>query len=106
MPRSVTGEVPAPLYSRIRENLRGKILRGVYQPHDRMPSESELMTEYGVSRITVRQALGELEKESIIFRIPGRALSCRSPSRSSRWAGYRASPRRWRRWGTRPSTAW
>jgi len=72
MSSSATGEVPAPLYSRIRENLRGKILRGVYRPHDRMPSESELMTQYGVSRITVRQALGELGKESVIFRIPGK----------------------------------
>ncbi|KAF0813848.1 putative HTH-type transcriptional regulator YurK [Andreprevotia sp. IGB-42] len=60
------------LYSRIRDELRHGIVSGRYLPHDRMPSESQLMQQYSVSRITVRQALGDLEKEQLIFKVPGK----------------------------------
>jgi len=60
------------LHSRIREDLRSRIVSGHWQPHDRIPSESALMSQYGVSRITVRQALGDLEKAQLIFKVPGK----------------------------------
>jgi GntR family transcriptional regulator len=60
------------LHSRIREELRERILRGSLQPHDRVPSESELMAQYGVSRITVRQALADLQSARMIFKVPGK----------------------------------
>jgi GntR family transcriptional regulator len=63
---------PASLYARIREELREQIVSGRWQPNDPVPSERALMAQYGVSRITVRQALGELQKESLIFRIAGK----------------------------------
>jgi len=53
---------PTPLYSQIREILRKRILDGTYQPHQQMPSESELIKAFSVSRITVRQALGDLQR--------------------------------------------
>ncbi|MDZ5457973.1 GntR family transcriptional regulator [Azohydromonas lata] len=62
----------ATLHGRIREELRERILGGTWQPHDRVPSESALMAQYGVSRITVRQALGELESARLIFKVPGK----------------------------------
>ncbi|GHT89652.1 transcriptional regulator [Betaproteobacteria bacterium] len=61
-----------PLYAQIKESLRERILEGDYREHERIPSESELMSRYGVSRITVRQALSDLENEQLIFRIPGK----------------------------------
>jgi len=60
------------LHSRIREELRERILRGDWQPQQRVPSESELMAQYGVSRITVRQAMGDLERIGLIVRVPGK----------------------------------
>ena len=60
------------LYGRIREDLRECIARGAWQPHDRIPSESALMKQYAVSRITVRQALSDLEKERVIVKVPGK----------------------------------
>ncbi|MES2889615.1 MAG: GntR family transcriptional regulator [Pseudomonadota bacterium] len=60
------------LHSRIREELRERILRGALQPHDRVPSESELMAHYGVSRVTVRQALGDLQSARMIVKVPGK----------------------------------
>ncbi|HTH40946.1 MAG TPA: GntR family transcriptional regulator [Rhodocyclaceae bacterium] len=61
-----------PLYAQIAEALRGRILDGSYQPHDRIPSESEMMLAFNVSRITVRQALKELENEGLIFKLQGK----------------------------------
>lgn len=69
---SVAWATASTLYSRIREELRAQIVSGAWQPHDRVPSESELMKQYAVSRITVRQALGDLQKERVIFKVPGK----------------------------------
>jgi len=63
---------PASLYARIREELRERIVSGAWQPNDPLPSERDLMAQYGVSRITVRQALGDLQKESLIFKLAGK----------------------------------
>lgn len=60
------------LYGRIREDLRRHIRSGTWQPMDRVPSESELTRRYGVSRITVRQALSELVTEGLIFKRAGK----------------------------------
>ncbi|MFJ1467454.1 GntR family transcriptional regulator [Massilia orientalis] len=61
-----------PLYSQVRERLRERIADGTYTPHARLPSESEIGTLLGVSRITVRQALGDLQKEGVIVKVPGK----------------------------------
>ncbi len=63
---------PTSLHARIREELRERIVSGDWRPHDALPSERELMAQYGVSRITVRQALGDLQKESVIFKLAGK----------------------------------
>ena len=68
----ISSERPSPLYSQIKDSLRAQIATGAYKPLDRIPSESELMQWFEVSRVTVRQALGDLEKEHLIFRVPGK----------------------------------
>jgi len=51
--------------------LRGQIASGWLQAGARLPSEPELASSYGVSRVTVRKALGNLEREGLIDRRPG-----------------------------------
>lgn len=70
---------PTPLYSQIREILRQRILDGTYQPHQQMPSESELIKAFGVSRITVRQALGDLQRAGLVFKIHGKGTYVSKP---------------------------
>lgn len=70
---------PQPLYAQIKQVLRTRILDGVYAQHDRIPSEHELMAVFGVSRITVRQALSDLENEQLIFKIPGKGAFVSKP---------------------------
>ncbi len=74
-----TSIAPGSLYARIRDELRAQIIAGVYQPHDRLPSESELMTRYSVSRITVRNAVSELEKEGVLFKLAGKGIYVSKP---------------------------
>lgn len=70
---------PAPLYAQIKEILRARILDGSYQPHQQMPSEADMMAAFGVSRITVRQALNDLQNEGLIFRIHGKGTFVSKP---------------------------
>jgi GntR family transcriptional regulator len=69
----------APLYSQLKELLRTRILNGSYPSHSQMPSESELGKAYKVSRITVRQALNDLQKEGLIFKIHGKGTFVAKP---------------------------
>lgn len=70
---------PQPLYGQLRELLRARILDGSYAPHSQMPSESELGAMFNVSRITVRQALGDLQKEGLIFKLHGKGTFVSKP---------------------------
>lgn len=63
---------PAPLHTQLRERLREAILDGTYPSHAQLPSENTLCAMFQVSRITVRQALGDLQRENLIFKIPGK----------------------------------
>lgn len=70
---------PSPLYMQIAEILRHEILQGTYQSNQQMPSESDLMSTFDVSRITVRQALGNLQSEGLIFRVYGKGTFVSRP---------------------------
>ena len=76
---SVISMSPVPLYTQIKEILRERILNGTYQAHEQMPSESDLIKAFGVSRITVRQALGDLQKEGLVFKIHGKGTYVSKP---------------------------
>jgi DNA-binding GntR family transcriptional regulator len=55
----------------VEELLRGRIRDGTYAPGNRIPSESELSDEFGVSRATVRTVLAKLAVNGLILRKQG-----------------------------------
>ena len=55
----------------VEELLRGRIRDGVYISGSRMPSESELSEEFGVSRATLRTVLAKLAVNGLILRKQG-----------------------------------
>lgn len=61
-----------PLYHQIYDSLRQQIEDGVYLPGDQIPTEAELSTNFGVSRITVKQAIKKLVHESVLYRKQGK----------------------------------
>ena len=58
-------------YELVKQDISEKILSEVYKVNEKLPTESELMEIYQVSRFTVRHAIGELEKENFVYRIQG-----------------------------------
>lgn len=56
-----------PLYFRIARLIQNRIYHDVYRPGEAIPSEAELSREFGVTRLTVRQATGELRAEGILY---------------------------------------
>jgi GntR family transcriptional regulator len=60
-----------PLYYQLGTLLREMILSGRYGRGEKIPTEAQLVAEYGLSRITVRQSLRILEEEGLIRRKVG-----------------------------------
>ncbi len=73
------GHSPLPLYVQIRDSLRRQILDGTYEVHERLPSENEMMNAFGVSRITIRQALRDLHNEGLVFSAQGKGTFVSKP---------------------------
>src|SRR5437899_11079441 len=61
-----------PIYARILDTLRQRIASGTYRVGESLPTEAELVSEFGVSRHTVRAALQHLVAEGIVERTAGR----------------------------------
>jgi GntR family transcriptional regulator len=60
-----------PLYVKIREVIREDISNGTLKRGDKLPSEDELASRYGVSRMTVRQGITDLIDEGHLYRRHG-----------------------------------
>lgn len=72
-----------PLYQQLGDVLRDSIDRGDYRPGDPFPSESTLIREHEVSRITVRRAISELEREGLVVTRQGAGTFVADPSRAT-----------------------
>ncbi len=59
-------------YRIMYQDLKQKILLGVFKTGDLLPSENELSALFKTTRVTVRQALDELVKEGYIFKEKGK----------------------------------
>ncbi|MFT6372662.1 MAG: GntR family transcriptional regulator [Gammaproteobacteria bacterium] len=70
---------PLPLFTQIKETVRNRIMDGTYSVHSKLPSERELGEIFNVSRVTVRQALSELQREGLIFKINGKGTFVSKP---------------------------
>jgi GntR family histidine utilization transcriptional repressor len=62
---------PAPLYAQVKQMISQQIHSGNWQPHQRIPSESELVQELGFSRMTINRALRELTADGLLLRMQG-----------------------------------
>ncbi|MGF7236537.1 MAG: GntR family transcriptional regulator [Frankia sp.] len=62
---------PLPAWAQVAQNIRREIETGRLAGGARLPSETELADAFQLSRITVRQALGQLSSEGLIERRQG-----------------------------------
>ena len=69
-----------PMYEKIFDEVKQRIVTKAYKLGERVPSEKELAEAYSVSRITSKKALEMLATEQLIVRKPGRGSFVADPS--------------------------
>ena len=60
-----------PLWRQLRDDLYQRIMSGEFPSNAKLPIEQDLCNSYGVSRTAVREALGDLVADRIIYRVQG-----------------------------------
>lgn len=76
---------PIPLYIQVATLLRSRITEAYYPGGRKMPTLDELEQEFGVARVTVRQAVELLEKEGLVHRQQGRGTFVKPHMPERRW---------------------
>lgn len=74
-------ETASPLFAQVREALKARIADGSLEPGTKLPSEAELEQQFGVSRVTIRQALSELQALGLIDKVNGKGSFVRRQER-------------------------
>ncbi len=92
----------APRYREIEQTLRARIAH--LRPGQRLPSDADLCTEFGVSRMTARHAMAQLAEEGLVRRDPGRGTFVAEPPTHRRANFLMTFSREMRRQGRRPSS--
>lgn len=70
--KKIKGNSFVPLSKQIKEKLLEDIREGKILPGEKIPSEEKLAEKFGISRMTVREAIIELINENMLFRVPGK----------------------------------
>lgn len=83
VPQALDQKHPLPLYAQVQERLRAILEQGIrsgqYKPNDFFTTEKDLCLQFGVSVITAKRALDELEAEGLLVRQRGRGTFVAQP---------------------------
>lgn len=82
---------PIPLYLQLAILMRRRITIGEWSQGTRLPAIEELMKAFGVARVTVSQALAELERENLIVRKQGRGTFVTGSAEERHWLALATS---------------
>ncbi len=74
-----------PKYAQIADIFRQRIARGMWTQGFRLPANEVLAAEFGVSRVTIRQAVGLLARDGIIEAQQGRGTFVTGTLTRNRW---------------------
>jgi GntR family transcriptional regulator len=80
-----------PVYWQIKEDIHRQIMQGELQPGNQIPSEPKLAENYGVSRLTARNAVTELVNEGYLQRLHGQGTFVTKPrfeESAARFSGF------------------
>jgi GntR family transcriptional regulator len=91
-----------PRYREIERALRSRIAG--LRPGDALPSDAELCEEFGVSRMTAREAMHRLANEGLVLRVPGRGSYVAEPPAHRRADRLMSFSEEMRRRGAAPTS--
>ena len=80
-----------PKYAQIADALRRRIARGVWREESQLPTNDALAEEFGVSRVTIRQAVEILTREGLVEPRQGRGTFVVGQPRDDRWLSVETS---------------
>ncbi|AUZ28752.1 GntR family transcriptional regulator [Bacillus subtilis] len=60
-----------PKYAQVKEEISSWINQGKILPDQKIPTENELMQQFGVSRHTIRKAIGDLVSQGLLYSVQG-----------------------------------
>ncbi len=69
-------EPSVPKYMQLKKEIQSWIYAGRFKSNEQLPSEHELSRLFSMSRQTVRQAVGEMVQEGLLYRIQGKGTYC------------------------------
>ena len=81
----LNSESPVPKYAQIADIFRQRVARGIWAQGLRLPANEELAAEFGVSRVTIRQAFDLLSREGVIEAQQGRGTFVTGHVKQDRW---------------------
>jgi GntR family transcriptional regulator len=76
---NIDRQASEPAYIQLVNILKEMIAKGLYLPGDRLPSESELCSQYKVSPMTVRRSINTLLDQGIVSTIQGSGTYVKAP---------------------------
>ena len=100
-----SAELPArfvPRYYEIEQALRARIAE--LKADDPLPSDAMLCEEFGVSRMTARNAVQRLTQEGLVYRVPGRGTFVAEPPVHRQAGSLLSFTEEMRRRGREPSS--
>jgi GntR family transcriptional regulator len=71
-----------PKYQMVKMELINRINNGEFSDDNMLPSENQIGEEYHVSRVTVRKAFEEMEKEALVYRVQGKGTFLKNPAKA------------------------
>jgi len=70
-----------PIYTQIGNQLKQEIIEGRLAPGELLPSIRSLASDLNISVITTKRAYEELEKEGMVYSVPGKGFFVDNPDR-------------------------
>ncbi len=70
-----------PIYTQIENQLKQEIIEGRLSPGELLPSIRSLASDLNISVITTKRAYEELEKEGMVYSVPGKGFFVDNPDR-------------------------
>ena len=61
-----------PIYEQLIDNIRTLAVQGHLKPDEHLPSVRQLATELAINPNTIQKAYAELERQNVIYSLPGR----------------------------------
>ncbi len=81
----ILSNAQVPLYVQLAELFRQRIGKGVWKQGEKLPSLEQLVAEFEVARVTVRQAIEQLARDGLVSPQRGRGTFVTGTPHSDRW---------------------